>query len=225
MKLNKTQINYIEKRLVKAGVKYWDIRIELLDHIVSELEHNLKNSNDFKKEVQNSLISFGYNGSFEKVVCERLRTINKKIRKKYFKEVVRLFQKRISLITMTVLFFMYFYVYQFLNTSVFKYISLFLLFAPFVIFLTQFTYILLKREKSGILLYGNFYVFLSFLILNMFIQLTKPEKGFIQVPEANYKFIIFIVTVVNSTFTFAGLKVYLNTLRYSKKLYQKLNSI
>jgi len=50
MKLTKTQIDYIENQLIKNGVKYWDIRIELLDHVVSDVENSLENQEDFKKQ-------------------------------------------------------------------------------------------------------------------------------------------------------------------------------
>jgi hypothetical protein len=36
MELTKQQIQHIENRLIKNGVKYWDIRIEMLDHVVSD---------------------------------------------------------------------------------------------------------------------------------------------------------------------------------------------
>jgi hypothetical protein len=47
MKLTKEQIQYIDNRLKKEGIKYWDIRIEMIDHVVSDLEKNAKTS-DFK---------------------------------------------------------------------------------------------------------------------------------------------------------------------------------
>ena len=48
MELTKEQIQYIENRLIKDGVKYWDIRIEMLDHIVSDVEKTLDKGTPFK---------------------------------------------------------------------------------------------------------------------------------------------------------------------------------
>ena len=41
MKLTKEQITYIDDYLKHHKVKYWDIRIELLDHIVTTVEEKL----------------------------------------------------------------------------------------------------------------------------------------------------------------------------------------
>lgn len=38
MELTKQQIKYIDHRLENDGIKYWDIRIEMLDHVVSDVE-------------------------------------------------------------------------------------------------------------------------------------------------------------------------------------------
>ena len=42
MKLTKEQITYIDDYLKHHKVKYWDIRIELLDHIVTTVEEKLE---------------------------------------------------------------------------------------------------------------------------------------------------------------------------------------
>ena len=41
LKLTKEQITYIDDYLKHHKVKYWDIRIELLDHIVTTVEEKL----------------------------------------------------------------------------------------------------------------------------------------------------------------------------------------
>jgi hypothetical protein len=38
MKLSKDQIITIDDYLKENGVKYWDIRLELIDHLASKLE-------------------------------------------------------------------------------------------------------------------------------------------------------------------------------------------
>ncbi len=40
MKLTKEQIQFIDDYLKEQKVKFWDIRIELIDHIASKLEEN-----------------------------------------------------------------------------------------------------------------------------------------------------------------------------------------
>jgi hypothetical protein len=45
MKLSKDQIRFIEKYLIKNEVKFWDVRLELLDHIVSSVEDKMSTDN------------------------------------------------------------------------------------------------------------------------------------------------------------------------------------
>ncbi|WP_397444815.1 hypothetical protein [Polaribacter sp. R77954] len=95
MELTRQQIKYIDHRLENEGIKYWDIRIELLDHVVSYVEQKLKPENseyEFKEFVQESFESLGwrenFNGdAFEKVFLKRNVLNAKKIRKKYGQEI------------------------------------------------------------------------------------------------------------------------------------------
>lgn len=59
MELTKQQIKYIDHRLENDGIKYWDIRIEMLDHVVSDVEERFiaeNSDNDFKEMFKNLLL-------------------------------------------------------------------------------------------------------------------------------------------------------------------------
>ena len=81
MELTKEQIKYIDHRLESEGIKYWDIRIEMLDHVVSDIEQKLQPEDskfDFHQIVQESFIALGWEenfngGGFEKIFLSRLR--------------------------------------------------------------------------------------------------------------------------------------------------------
>lgn len=45
MPLTQTQIQYIDNYLIKNGVNYWDVRLELLDHIVLAVEAKMQSDN------------------------------------------------------------------------------------------------------------------------------------------------------------------------------------
>jgi len=65
MELTKKQVQFIDHRLETEGIKYWDIRIEMLDHVVSDVEQKLKPENseyEFKEMVQASFIDLGWKG-------------------------------------------------------------------------------------------------------------------------------------------------------------------
>lgn len=97
MQLTKQQIQFIDHRLETEGIKYWDIRIEMLDHVVSDIEKTLKPENseyEFKEMVQASFIDLGWKenfngGGLDKVLASRLKLHNKKQNinfKQYFKK-------------------------------------------------------------------------------------------------------------------------------------------
>lgn len=43
MNLSKEQIDYIDAYLVKKGIKYLDVKLEMVDHIASEIENKIEN--------------------------------------------------------------------------------------------------------------------------------------------------------------------------------------
>ena len=81
MELTKEQILYIDHRLENEGVKYWDIRIEMLDHVVSDVETKLEletSENEFKEIVQKALVTLGWKknfngGGLDKVYLQRVK--------------------------------------------------------------------------------------------------------------------------------------------------------
>ena len=62
MESTKEQIQYIDEYLKKRGIKYWDLRTEMIDHLVSDIEQNLT-SKDFKAEFSLALKRAKWNGS------------------------------------------------------------------------------------------------------------------------------------------------------------------
>lgn len=90
MKLNKEQITTIDTYLKENGVEYWDIRLEMIDHLASKLE---------KQEqailTKNLLIKeFGSSISLEKTLDIKRKMVNKKFRKLYLKEIIHFFKSK-----------------------------------------------------------------------------------------------------------------------------------
>lgn len=118
MELTKKQIQFIDSRLESEGVKYWDIRIEMLDHVVSDIERKLKPENskyEFKEMVQESLASLGWKenfngGGFDQVLKERLKLYNKnrnKIFFKYLKETLLSFKLILGVLSLMITLFLF----------------------------------------------------------------------------------------------------------------------
>ena len=77
MILHREQIIFIDNYLKEKGVKYWDIRLEMIDHIASKMEENeeIVLSKEFLSK------EFGSNYQINKTVRERCKSVNKKYRK------------------------------------------------------------------------------------------------------------------------------------------------
>ncbi|WP_296382441.1 hypothetical protein [Winogradskyella sp.] len=106
MKLSKEEIKFIDNYLIKSEVKFWDVRLELLDHIVSSVEDKIENEgvsfNEALLETHrgfgNQFIEFGVpnkdffgkglyqsNIGFKKFIRKKQKEIGRKHRKNYRK--------------------------------------------------------------------------------------------------------------------------------------------
>lgn len=106
MKLTKQEIKFIDNYLIKNGVKFWDVRLELLDHIISAVEDKIENEgisfNEALLEVHqgfgNQFIEFDIlknktfakglyqsNIGFKKFIRNKQKELGRKQRKLYWK--------------------------------------------------------------------------------------------------------------------------------------------
>lgn len=127
MELSKEQIKFIDHRLENDGVKYWDIRIEMLDHIVSDVETKLQPENtfyEFKEKVQESFENLGWKenfngGGFEAVYLQRLKIYSKQSNKGLITEYKKSFTDFKTLAAIFI-FFSYLFIFR-ENIIVLKY--------------------------------------------------------------------------------------------------------
>jgi len=134
MKLTKKEIQFIDNYLIKNEVKFWDVRIELLDHIVSAVEDKMTNDgvsfNEALLEVHrgfgNQFIEFGVpkakifetglyqnNNGFKKFTRKKQKEIGRKHRKAYWKSFlpfvfsIRFFLEFLTLIIVSFITYQY----------------------------------------------------------------------------------------------------------------------
>jgi len=79
MELTKEQLLQIDNYIFSCGIKYYDVRTEIVDHFANVLEEKLdKNPNlDFKKEIINIHRNFSDRG-FNKLLKEKTKSVQKK---------------------------------------------------------------------------------------------------------------------------------------------------
>lgn len=106
MKLTKEEIKFIDNYLIKNEVKFWDVRLELLDHIVSAVEDKIENEGisfneallDVHRGFGNQLIKgsipqhqiwtkglYQSNVGFKRFVTQKQKDISRKQRKRFWK--------------------------------------------------------------------------------------------------------------------------------------------
>jgi len=121
MKLTEEQINFIEDYLIKNKVKYWDVRIELLDHVASDVEERMQNGLGFEDALKEVHLSFGNklqteklsedqqrwvtyeslyadHSGYQKLIMQKQRQLNRAFRSTLWKELKGLFAKPMFLL-------------------------------------------------------------------------------------------------------------------------------
>lgn len=92
MKLTEEQIAHIEDFINKSNIKYYEVYMEILDHMILSAEDILdKEDITFEEAILKAKKEgFGTNG-FKKLVLEKQNLLNDKNRKSYFKQVKTFF--------------------------------------------------------------------------------------------------------------------------------------
>jgi len=241
MKLTKEQILYIDDYLKYHKVKYWDIRIELLDHIVTTVEEKIKKGISFDdamievhknfgnsmKMFWNSHVEYSIfaNGNgFKDLVQTKREQINKKYRKLYFKEFFNLFNSVKSLSIIVLLIYIEYVLFSTQSSLNFKKINLILFIIPIIVIISLFFYQYYKKNtKSLHLEYTSFYATFSFFILNMIVQFNF--YGFYEGLRIDKSILFSVLAILNLLLSFGGIKMYLSSLKKHNDLFSKLQSL
>ena len=89
MKLNDEQVNYIEKYIQWYDIKYYEIYMEILDHMILSVEAILEEDNtiSFKKAVDKAKIEGFGNEGYIGIMEEKVKLANKKFSRDNFKMI------------------------------------------------------------------------------------------------------------------------------------------
>lgn len=240
MKLTTAQITYIDDYLKHHKVKYWDIRIELLDHIVSNVEDKMTQGLSFDDAMIEVHKSFGnsmkmlwnthteysifVNGEgYKDLIQVKIEQLNKMYRNLYFKEFINLFTSFKSLSVIILIVFIEYVAFNSVSNLIFKRINLTVFFIPLIIILVLFTIQYFKKNKSIHLEYASFYAMSSFLILNVFVQARHFSIYEKLVIDKNILFSV--LSILNLLLCYGGIKMYLSSIKKYNDLHKKLQSL
>jgi len=243
VKLTKQQVTYIDDYLKHHKVKYWDIRIELLDHIVTETEVLMTEGLSFEKALEEVHVGFGnslkmlfntgveYNiflngDGYAVFIAEKREALFKRYRrerKEEFNAVFGSIEKIIGLVIFCVLLFL-----LTKNFSDKVFIGLFAVLAYLPIFGMFFLGIknfFKYRIKNSINIQTAFTVsILGVGFLNLTMQLG-PNGAFDLLNWEQLRLLFFIIAIFQFVYTYFGFEVYKKSLKEYANLHQKLQQL
>ncbi|RBW59373.1 hypothetical protein DS884_06445 [Tenacibaculum sp. E3R01] len=180
MELTKEQIQFIDNYLKENGIEYWDQRIEMVDHLVSDIELNSETTL-FKSEFKNALERCGWNKNLREIHKNGWKTINTLYRKQFSKMFIDFFKSFKKVLVFFTLTLTYFFLAQSISLKYFKQLNIILYIIPIVFCLIHTVILYFKKfGKSVHINYGIFYFSFTFLILNMVIQFIPYTSEVIQ---------------------------------------------
>ena len=93
MELTKEQLLQIDNYIFSCGIKFIDIRAEIVDHFANILEQNLEENPtlNFKQEIINIHKNFSENG-FKKLLKEKTKSVQKRFYKASLKHLITFFR-------------------------------------------------------------------------------------------------------------------------------------
>lgn len=219
MELTKEQIQQINNYLKEAGIKYWDIRIEMIDHFASKVENNTieLNEESLKKE-------FGHGYISSNKIQTRLKAINEKYRNLFLQEIISFFKSFRGLFIALGLFIVEYLLFHFLDIKIFKKVNM-VLFLSVAAFAVLYSLKLLLKDRYSVHLnQAIFYVMISFLIFNLPFQLLN-DGGIFKTEPTTYAFVLAIIVPLNLIFTYCGYVVFYRTQKYYNSIYNKLEKV
>lgn len=200
MELTKEQLLQIDNYILSCGIKYYDVRAEIVDHFANILEEKLaKNPElDFKKEIINIHRNFSGSG-FSKLLEEKTKSVQKKFYKQSLKHLITFFKLPRIIITIALFYALFLLMNLFEDKKDFFFWAYtFLLFIVFRIFYQNKK---TKKEKiERFLVLNKTSVFLQMLnfIFICFNSITnfRSEESFLNPIHNNIQLAIFVLLLL-----------------------------
>lgn len=240
-KLSREEIQYIDNYLIKSKVKYWDVRMELLDHIASAVEEKIEKKevsfNEALLEVHQSfgnstevygiyhgkLLKEGLyadNNGFKKFERQKQKSIGRKLRLQHWLELKQLLitpKFLLEFAAFGIISYNGFYLYP-------KASSVIIL----LLFMTPLFYSALhsikdkvsKRSLNITMSSGIFILAWSLynMVFQLFVMINKDEQN-------KPYYILFLTAMLLYPIMRSSLNTYLNCYKNYKELFYKLTNL
>lgn len=214
MELTKEQIRQIDRYLQDKGVKYWDLRLEMIDHYASKVEHNKIQFSQAAMQEE-----FGYGHNLQSDLQKRMKLINIKYRNLFHKEILSFLKSTKGILIMLLFFAFEIVMLNSLTSELFVKINLWMFMLTIIPIVLYGLFYLFTNYRSLHLNHAFFYSFISFLILQLPINLFQGGH-FLEVSEQAYKIILLIIIPLHIIFTYCGHLVFKKVKSFYNETYK-----
>ena len=200
MELSKEQLLQIDNYIFSCGIKFYDVRTEIVDHFAHILEQKLdKNPDlDFKKEIENIHRNFTDNG-FKRLLKEKTKSVHKQFYKHSFKHLVTFF--KLPKIIITISFF--YALFLLMNLFEDKQDFFFCTYIFLIILIVRIFYQNKKNKKQHKTRFlvlnktNNFLQLLNFIFISFnVISNSRSEQSFLNPNHNNIQLAVFVLLLL-----------------------------
>ena len=216
MELTKEQLQQIDERLKSGGIKYWDLRLEMIDHIATDLEQNAK-GDDFKLELNNSLKRIGYFYKLSALNTNGWQNVNKYYRKKYHDNIKHYLKSPLVLLLVALSVVLNYFLFDYLPLKTFKLVNFsayIVVSIPFFILTTKLWF--KKYGKSVHLDYGIFYFGFALIMVSLPLQFSGYFDVFYQ------KLLLILVFPLFTLASYSGYQLFKESIQKVEKIKKEL---
>lgn len=223
MKLTQEQVQQIDNYIYACGVKWYDVKMELVDHFANSLEHKLEENPtlDFKQAIINEHKSFSNNG-FKKLLNTKTNAVEKQFYKQVFLHLKSFFKLPKIFISASIFYVLVLIMNLFSNKENFFIGLTFIVFAIIVVLIVR----MLKEKKkkeTRFLILNKTDIFIQLFngLMIMFSNITnfRTEESF---NNSTYNYIQLAIFVLLMLFYWCAEYVFLKNKKYVKINYPEI---
>ena len=197
MELTKEQLLQIHNYLYVCGIKFYDVRTEVLDHFATILEKKLAENPDldFKQEIIKIHKNFSDSG-FSKLLKQKIKSVTKKFYAQSFLHFSTFFKLPKIIITGALFYVLHLFMNTFTDKKDFFLLMVLFLFLVFVIQMSLLAFFKRKKKEEFLVLdrSTNFMAIITTAtqFFHTLTSLRKPES-FLNATDNNMQLVVFMV--------------------------------
>ncbi|MCL7752379.1 hypothetical protein [Polaribacter sp. Z022] len=200
MELTKEQLLQIDNYIFSCGIKFYDVRTEIVDHFANILEEKLDENPDlnFKREIENIHRNFSDRG-FSKLLKEKTKAVQTKFYKQSLKHLITFFKLPKIIVSIALFYLLFLLMNLFENKETFFQILTGLGFLYIIAFFFSLFFKKRKEKEEFLALNMNnslFQIINNSVILFNSITIFRTSEGLLNPIHNSIQLGVFVVFVL-----------------------------